>query len=333
MKKKLLILLGLLLSGTNALGLECETKTFDLGGAQNYIYSDGRTWNFTVSKDINVTQVQTVSRIAGPNGNNLTIQALINGSEIARWNQSVITAYINYSLSQAVTTSVNSGDILTYKISGGSLSTPGGAITGENSISLCYEPPCQNPTINSFTASSNSIRPGESATLQWSIADATSASIDQGIGPVAADNGSTSITPASSTAYTLTASNSCGSVTSKATVSVVDPDKSKVLQGALQLLLYKPPVQSTTLGLQCSDSCGGSVCLSSSSTCTDTDLTLGCVGTATGMFCSNSCTTDSDCANPNTAMRCLTTCSGGSMYVNKCWAESDYTFLMNVVCD
>jgi hypothetical protein len=71
--------------------------------------------------------------------------------------------------------------------------------------------PCSRPVINSFSVSPSSISSGGSATIQWSISGATSASIT-GLGSVSASRGSRQVSPASTTSYTLTATNSCGSV-------------------------------------------------------------------------------------------------------------------------
>jgi len=78
----------------------------------------------------------------------------------------------------------------------------------------------QLPTINSFNAAPDVISSGGAATLSWNISNATSASIDPGIGSVNAISGTQNITPAGTTSYILTATNSAGSVTSTAIVTV-----------------------------------------------------------------------------------------------------------------
>jgi hypothetical protein len=77
----------------------------------------------------------------------------------------------------------------------------------------------QSPTISSFTASPSSISSGASSTLAWAASGATSLSINQGVGTVTGLT-STPVSPTSSTAFTLTASNSAGSVTRSLTVTV-----------------------------------------------------------------------------------------------------------------
>jgi len=74
-----------------------------------------------------------------------------------------------------------------------------------------------SPIINSFSGNPLILTEGESATLSWIVTDATTITIDQGIGSVAL-SGSTSVSPTSTTTYTLTAINSAGS--SDATVII-----------------------------------------------------------------------------------------------------------------
>lgn len=86
-------------------------------------------------------------------------------------------------------------------------------------LSSCSGVTPSGPTISSFTSNSTSIIEGENVTLSW-VTNATSVSIDHGIGTVAAPSGSTTVTPASTTTYTLTATNSAGSSTAVVTVTV-----------------------------------------------------------------------------------------------------------------
>lgn len=74
------------------------------------------------------------------------------------------------------------------------------------------------PSIASFTASPATIASG-SSTLSWSVSNATSVSINQGVGDVTSKTSQT-VSPSSTTTYTLTATNSNGSATSSVTVTV-----------------------------------------------------------------------------------------------------------------
>jgi len=75
------------------------------------------------------------------------------------------------------------------------------------------------PTVNSFTASPTAISEGASSELIWSVSNATALIIDQGIGAISAA-GSSTITPAVTTTYTLTAVNASGTITKTVTVTV-----------------------------------------------------------------------------------------------------------------
>jgi hypothetical protein len=66
------------------------------------------------------------------------------------------------------------------------------------------------PVINSFTATPPTLFAG-SSTLSWNVSNASSVTITPGIGPVGSV-GTRSVTPTSTTIYTLTASNPAGSV-------------------------------------------------------------------------------------------------------------------------
>lgn len=75
------------------------------------------------------------------------------------------------------------------------------------------------PIINLFSADPTTITVGESSVLSWSITDANSVTIDNGIGSVTF-TGNTMVNPVVTTTYTLTATNSTGSVTALITVTV-----------------------------------------------------------------------------------------------------------------
>ena len=75
------------------------------------------------------------------------------------------------------------------------------------------------PVIVAFSATPNQISSGESATLLWNVKEATTVTIDQGVGnvPVAGTKG---VLPATTIAYTLTAANTAGTVTKSVVIAV-----------------------------------------------------------------------------------------------------------------
>ena len=83
-------------------------------------------------------------------------------------------------------------------------------------------PPAPAARINNFGAEPRSIQRGQSATLSWSVANATDISINSGIGAVAA-NGTRQVFPTNTTTYTLAASAAGGNDTRSVTVEVTAP--------------------------------------------------------------------------------------------------------------
>ena len=73
------------------------------------------------------------------------------------------------------------------------------------------------PVVGSFVASPASIPLGGSATLSWSVSNATTVALG---GTTVAASGSQSVNPTTATAYTLTLTNAGGSITGTTTVSV-----------------------------------------------------------------------------------------------------------------
>ncbi len=74
------------------------------------------------------------------------------------------------------------------------------------------------PVIVSFTSSTPTFDPGDDITLSWEVTGSTSVSIAPGVGTVAA-SGSTVVTPATTTTYTLTALNGTTPATVQVTVT------------------------------------------------------------------------------------------------------------------
>lgn len=95
------------------------------------------------------------------------------------------------------------------------------------------------------------------------------------------------------------------------------------------------PIQ-TGLGAVCDNPCNGTWCSSGGSgidsICVGSDLSLPCVGTSAGMYCSHSCAMDSDCSNPIRAMSCLVTCPKDPAAAQQCWTTSAAEFLRTQVC-
>ena len=108
-------------------------------------------------------------------------------------------------------------------------------------ISSCggVTPGTNPPTISSFIADPASIPEGESSTLSWVVTGATTVSINQGIGTVDL-SGSIIVSPAATTIYTLTATNSAGSITDTVTV-IVDEGMEEAIKVVIEDILPDIP--------------------------------------------------------------------------------------------
>ena len=82
--------------------------------------------------------------------------------------------------------------------------------------------PVYPPVINSFSANKSSIEEGETAILTWNTTNASSVTMSPVIGAVAA-SGSTTVTPAATTTYTLTANGKSGNPASSTVTITVMP--------------------------------------------------------------------------------------------------------------
>jgi hypothetical protein len=108
---------------------------------------------------------------------------------------------------------------------------PGGATAGASLPN--------SPVINTFTANPAIIDIGGRSTLQWNISSASSVSINPVIGAVD-PIGTIPVTPTTSTAYTLTATNASGSSTG--TVRVMVPTDNSTLPPIIWGFSAQPPV-------------------------------------------------------------------------------------------
>lgn len=88
------------------------------------------------------------------------------------------------------------------------------------------------PSVTSFTANPTAVDPGMSATLSWTVADATQITIADGVGTnvyMGADlTGTVQVTPAQTTTYTLVASDGAQMASGTVTVTVNQPPGASV---------------------------------------------------------------------------------------------------------
>lgn len=170
----------------------------------------------------NCTTTLTVTAPSAPTLNlNATPASIIEGqSSTLSWtsaNATSCTASGAWSGTKSLTGSESVSPLTTstYTLQ---CSGPGGSITQNVTVTVTPPPP---PPTCSLNVTPGTIEQGGTASLGWTTTNATSLSIDQGIGsvtPVA--SGSRSITPTATTTYTGTATGPSGSVQCSATINV-----------------------------------------------------------------------------------------------------------------
>ena len=94
-----------------------------------------------------------------------------------------------------------------------------GQATASASLNVTQLP----PQLTLSASPTTFIIQGQTATLTWAAQNATSITIDNGIGPVAVPNGSMTVSPKATTTYSATATGLGGTSTAQAVVSVAPP--------------------------------------------------------------------------------------------------------------
>jgi hypothetical protein len=168
-----------------------STATSMINGATtlSVTVSAGESFQLKSSNSYLLTNDQSIASVCSSGGNTLTVGNMPNPTVIITPN--------------ATTT-------CTIPSNGGG----GGGGGGGGTV-----PPSSTVPTASFSASASSITSGQSVTLTWSTTNATSASIDQGIGNVATSSTKV-VSPTATTTYTLTATGAGGTVTQSVTITV-----------------------------------------------------------------------------------------------------------------
>jgi hypothetical protein len=86
--------------------------------------------------------------------------------------------------------------------------------------SSCIGSFVSSPPLVDFSVAISEIQPGIPTTLRWEVSNASSVSIDNGIGRVGS-NGEKTVKPSADTTYTITAVNSAGTSTRSVTVKIL----------------------------------------------------------------------------------------------------------------
>ena len=164
---------------------------------------------------ISITSVPASTAVKGSSYRSAFIA--LNGTSPYKWSLTSGALPPGLSLNSSGVVSGTPTATGTYSFSAGvqDSNAPPGRTTASATIAVSTS--AAAPTVQ-FSATST-ITQGQAATVSWSSTNATSASIDQGIGTVAA-SGALTVTPLATTTYTITVTGQGGTAKASATVTV-----------------------------------------------------------------------------------------------------------------
>ncbi|MGZ5758645.1 MAG: beta strand repeat-containing protein [Caldimonas sp.] len=174
----------------------------------------------TVAQAFNAATPAITSFSASPaslpaGGGDVTLSWTTPGPEFANFSDMLVIDHGVGDVTALSSTVVHVTSTTTFTLTGTNSSG-----TGTASLTVTVAPP-PAPTIASFTATPASLPAGGgSVTLAWTTSGATTLAIDNGVGTVSGDSGSVVVDVASTTPFTLTATNLGGTATKSATVTV-----------------------------------------------------------------------------------------------------------------
>ena len=199
--------------GATSASINQDVGTVTVGANQSTSVSPDTdtTYTLTASDAENDTATETVTVKVKPKivsfstssttitkGNSTTLTWTTKGATSASINQDVGTVTVGTNQSTSVSPTATTTYTLTASDAENDTATATATVT-------VVDP----PVIVSFSAKPSTITEGGSSTLKWTTTGATSASINQDVGTVTVGmNQSTSVSPTTSTTYTLTAKNS-----------------------------------------------------------------------------------------------------------------------------
>lgn len=180
----------------------------------------------TQPADIEVDAPAPVTLSVEASGSNLSFQWMKDGEEIDSEAAKAATFTIESSTVEdsgtykVIVTDENEQTVESNEVQVNVTASSGGSDDTDDSDNSEADPEDEtaNPLISSFSPSSSSISYDGSVTLSWVVSNATSLSLDNGIGSVTGD--SITVNPVATTTYTLTATNAKGSITATARVNV-----------------------------------------------------------------------------------------------------------------
>lgn len=201
---------GAVFTEEEMLAMTAAVTTTTISGSA--IAEDSATFTFSLTKSSSNPDPFVLEFAANPSvirsGESTTLQWTVFNAATVSIDHGIGTKPAAGSISVSPTSTT------TYSLTGAAVH--GATVTAQTTVHVA---PDAAPFIVSFTATPDRIAPGACSTLAWNTANATTVSIDNGIGsqPV---TGSTVVCPTATTSYTLTATGPGGAATRSSTVVV-----------------------------------------------------------------------------------------------------------------
>jgi phospholipase C len=197
--------------------------TLPLSGSASVTPTQTTTFVGTATDANGKTATNSITVNVVPAGSAPTMTLSVSPGVVAAGQSTTLTWASTNSTSVVITPSVLGDDVTSVALSGSTAIVPAATTTytatatGASGVTVSA-----TATINilgvTLVASPSRIGPGQTASLIWTSANATSLSIDQGIGAVAL-SGNQIVSPAATTIYTITATNGTATATATATVN------------------------------------------------------------------------------------------------------------------
>jgi phospholipase C len=197
--------------------------TLPLSGSASVTPTQTTTYVGTATDANGKTATNSITVNVVPAGSAPTMTLSVSPSVVAAGQNSTLTWASTNSTSVVIVPSVLGDDVTSVALSGSTAVVPTATTTytatatGASGVTASA-----SATINilgvTLVATPTRIGPGQTASLNWISTNATSVSIDQGIGAVAL-SGNQIVSPAATTTYTITATNGAATATATATVN------------------------------------------------------------------------------------------------------------------
>ena len=198
--------------------------TLPMSGSASVSPSQTTTYTATAADSAGRSTSTTVTVTVVASGSAPTVTMSFNPVVVASGQSTTLTWTSTNATALSISPSPLGDDVTSFALSGSASIVPvttttyTATATGAGGVKVQ-----SSATINilgvTLTANPTRVGPGQVASLSWTSANATSLSIDQGIGAVNGPSGSVSVSPAATTTYTITATNGTATATATATVN------------------------------------------------------------------------------------------------------------------